>query len=254
MQAVYAPFRGPNAVTVGHRNAGFTLMELMVVLAVLAVLVALLLPALGRARESGRTLQCQNNLHQLGVAMQIYSDQAGNYPQDLVTTVKPMMGMLPSKGDPVGIWRCPSWSTKNEILNPNLMTDVRRRLGSDYEINWDGFGNVRQGGTSLGLLTSFEGMKFGAMRRESDIATPSDMIAMGEMWSVRIVAARTQVISLSLATPESQYVFLRHQKKANMLFCDGHLETDDRKSLISMSDEVQRRWNFDNQPHHETPR
>lgn len=50
----------------------FTLVELLVVLAIIAVLAALLLPAIARTRESGRAANCLSNLHQLGIALQLY--------------------------------------------------------------------------------------------------------------------------------------------------------------------------------------
>src|SRR5947207_708834 len=50
----------------------FRLVELLVGLAVIAVLAALLLPALGRAKEGGRGAACISNLRQIGVALQLY--------------------------------------------------------------------------------------------------------------------------------------------------------------------------------------
>ena len=62
------------------RRQAFTLVELLVVIAIIGVLVALLLPAVQSARESARRTQCNNHLHNLGIALQNYLDSFNVYP------------------------------------------------------------------------------------------------------------------------------------------------------------------------------
>ncbi len=55
------------------RSKGFTLIELLVVIAIIAILMAILMPALNRAREQGKRAACLNNLRQLQLAWIAYA-------------------------------------------------------------------------------------------------------------------------------------------------------------------------------------
>lgn len=80
---MHLPFPAPSApgslLNRGHRpGRAFSLVELLVVVAVIGLLAAVLLPALARSQAAARRIRCVANLHQLGLAAQLYwDDHAG---------------------------------------------------------------------------------------------------------------------------------------------------------------------------------
>ena len=96
----------------------FTLIELLVVIAIIAILAGLAMPALGRARESGRRTACLNNLKQIGTGLEMYIQSHRDflptcraYPKNPAAGEEALPGitevMQPYVGD-AKIFCCPS--------------------------------------------------------------------------------------------------------------------------------------------------
>src|SRR2546421_3951017 len=129
----------------------FTLIELLVVIAIIATLAALLLPAFAKAKESGRATACLNNLHQIGIALQLYVQDNNNHLPVMRDKSLTTSNALPS----------PDMVLSNHLGNLNVLrcpSDAPRdfeRTGSSY--SWNSLLNGEDGDH----LQAF-GMKFDA--------------------------------------------------------------------------------------------
>jgi prepilin-type N-terminal cleavage/methylation domain-containing protein/prepilin-type processing-associated H-X9-DG protein len=125
--------------------AAFTLIELLVVIAIIATLAALLLPALSRARESGRATSCLSNLHQIGLAIQMYVGDYRNrlpymsdiYPGTTNSYPGPDQVLATQLGNGNAL-RCPSdqWPPDKALPLPQKPPTYFGQTGSSYSWNY----------------------------------------------------------------------------------------------------------------------
>jgi prepilin-type N-terminal cleavage/methylation domain-containing protein len=171
-------------------SGGFTLMELLVGLAIIGILAALLLPAISHSKRMAQQIQCVGNLHQLGLGIQNFVGDNHAYPSFVAGTNSDNPGtwerQLECGGFDIskpkrnffaeGVWRCPSarWSGN---WPPG-------RIPACYGYNTYGVLAIGNRTNALGLLGRLiSSSELFAPIGESEVASPSEMMAIGESFN-----------------------------------------------------------------------
>jgi len=187
-------------------------------------------------------------LHQLGTVLQIIVVGDHDYPLFMDNTNSSWIDQIESAGLDdsrfrtnflnKGIWRCPSLQQ---------LTMDTNNFPLSYGYNAGGVVSDENADENFGLggrPSTFTPVK------DSEVVSPVDMMAIGDVFRDRLDFVRLghnlDYWGLGQIAPQ------RHQGKANVVFCDGHVESLTLPFLFAdTSDAALSRWNRDHQPHRE---
>jgi len=190
---------------------GFTLVELLVVIGVVATLIAIVLPALSRARQASQALECASNQRQWATAVQLYANQEHgwlprrgqgvqmttviNRPSDWFNALPPMLH-LPSFNDLVTAGKMPRPGDHSFFVCPSAV-DGSQQYFFSYAMN---------------------------MRLSTWDAPLPDRINRIGSWSTVVFLTDGPGTYCSVLPTVNNYCPLaRHHGRSNIAFLDGHV-------------------------------
>lgn len=205
------------------KRENFTLIELLVVIAIISILAAMLLPALSKAREKGRSAVCKNNQKQLGLGFAMYVGENKDYFPHYFNAGQ-------------GYWNAPLLKNKYALVTsftcPTLVTGPGCNR-QDYYPSAAGLGNPGYGYNNYGPGCTYRwpggsSTKYNSIvniKKPSNLYMTMDVQAWGAGWPdngmktegiYRILDGHTAVASYGNPAP-------RHDKCVNILFGDGRV-------------------------------
>jgi len=225
----------------------FTLVELLVVITVITVLVALLLPAVQAARESARSMECRNNLKELALAVQLYTQAYDIYPPAWGIPADPTQPSIAwcgayLSGNAWDATQSPLWpylQTKQMLQCPCFFPQAVKYVGSG---KISGYGINHQYVAGNPVVNPANPMKcWSQPARVAEICTTHDTILFADCARFKNNVCTEEIFIYPLYKYNSTtlnyatFHFL-HNGLANAAYCDGHVDTIEPFQLDTAGD------------------